>query len=79
MNFAAWSRLPQKWLVARQIAGRLRQQKAATTVSHETIYRFIYAQIRRTQDCLAAHLPRQFNGLPRPQGCAPLIHKRPYP
>ena len=32
------------------IAGRLRQQKAAKTVSHETIYKFIYEQIRRTQD-----------------------------
>ena len=33
-----------------QIAGRLRQQKATAIVSHETIYRFIYAQIRRTQN-----------------------------
>ena len=42
-----------------QIAGRLRQQKAATTVSHETIYRFIYAQIRRTQNYDWRHyLPR---------------------
>ena len=42
-----------------QIAGRLRQQGAATTVSHETIYRFIYAQIRRTQNYDWRHyLPR---------------------
>jgi len=33
-----------------QIAGALRRQKAATTISHESIYRFIYAQIRRTND-----------------------------
>jgi IS30 family transposase len=33
-----------------QIAGRLRQQKAAATISHESIYRFIYAQVRRTND-----------------------------
>ncbi len=33
-----------------QVAGWLDQQKAATTISHETIYRFIYAQIRRTND-----------------------------
>jgi IS30 family transposase len=33
-----------------QIAGRLRQQNAATTISHESIYRFIYAQVRRTND-----------------------------
>src|SRR5580698_328756 len=42
-----------------QVAGRLRQQKAATTISHESIYRFIYAQIRRTQDYAWRHyLPR---------------------
>ena len=42
-----------------QIAGRLRQQKAAVTVSHETIYRFIYAQMRRTQNGDWRHyLPR---------------------
>lgn len=33
-----------------QVAGWLDQQKAAPTISHETIYRFIYAQIRRTND-----------------------------
>ena len=33
-----------------QIAGWLDRQKVASTVSHETIYRFIYAQIRRTND-----------------------------
>jgi len=42
-----------------QVAGRLRQQKAATTISHESIYRFIYAQIRRTQNYAWRHyLPR---------------------
>ena len=42
-----------------QVAGRLRQQKAATTISHESIYRFIYAQIRRTQDfAWRLYLPR---------------------
>src|SRR6266852_2033433 len=33
-----------------QVAGWLKQQKTATTISHESIYRFIYAQIRRTND-----------------------------
>jgi IS30 family transposase len=33
-----------------QIAGRLGQQQARATISHESIYRFIYAQIRRTND-----------------------------
>ena len=43
-----------------QVAGRLRQQKAMTTVSHETIYRFIYAQIRRTNDgAWRNYLPRR--------------------
>lgn len=43
-----------------QIAGRLQQQHAATTVSHESIYRFIYAQIRRTNDgAWRNYLPRR--------------------
>src|SRR6266481_3770190 len=33
-----------------QVAGWLKRQKEPITVSHETIYRFIYAQIRRTND-----------------------------
>jgi transposase, IS30 family len=42
-----------------QVAGRRRQQNAAATVSHETIYRFIYAQIRRTNNFDWRHfLPR---------------------
>jgi IS30 family transposase len=43
-----------------QIAGRLEQQRAAVTVSHESIYRFIYAQIRRTNDgAWRNYLPRR--------------------
>ena len=43
-----------------QIAGRLKQQKAAVTISHESIYRFIYAQIRRTNDgAWRNYLPRR--------------------
>ena len=42
-----------------QVAGWLERQKGATTVSHESIYRFIYAQIRRTNDGAWRHyLPR---------------------
>lgn len=33
-----------------QVAGRLAQEAGRTVVSHETIYRFIYAQIRRSKD-----------------------------
>ena len=42
-----------------QVAGRLTRQRAERVVSHESIYRFIYAQIRRTND----HSWRRF--LPR--------------
>jgi IS30 family transposase len=42
-----------------QIAGRLACDKAATGISHESIYRFIYAQIRRTNAGSWRHyLPR---------------------
>jgi transposase, IS30 family len=43
-----------------QIAGRLKQQQAAVTISHEGIYRFIYRQIRRTNDgAWRNYLPRR--------------------
>jgi IS30 family transposase len=42
-----------------QIAGRLARENGASMISHETIYRFIYAQIRRTNDFSWRHyLPR---------------------
>ena len=42
-----------------QVAGWLRRQNAKTTISHESIYRFIYAQIRRTNDgAWRRYLPR---------------------
>jgi IS30 family transposase len=42
-----------------QVAGWLTRQNEPLTVSHETIYRFIYAQIRRTNDGAWRHyLPR---------------------
>jgi IS30 family transposase len=42
-----------------QVAGWLERQKVASTVSYETIYRFIYAQIRRTNDgAWRNYLPR---------------------
>jgi len=43
-----------------QVAGRLKRQKAAVTISHESIYRFIYAQIRRTNHgAWRNYLPRR--------------------
>jgi IS30 family transposase len=42
-----------------QIAGRLNREGAAVSISHESIYRFIYAQIRRTNDgSWRRYLPR---------------------
>lgn len=43
------ARLQQGWS-PQQVAGRLAQAPAQPGVSHETIYRFIYAQIARTKD-----------------------------
>jgi len=64
-----------------QIAGRLRQQKAATTISHETIYRFIYAQVRRTNDGAWRHyLPKGRSKRRAPgnrrRSCEDLIKRR---
>ena len=51
-------RLAQGWS-PEQIAGRLKLDKAKLRVSHETIYRFVYAQIRRTNDTRWRHyLPK---------------------
>ena len=51
-------RLSRGWS-PEQIAGRLARAKAATRISHESIYRFIYDQIRRTNDGSWRHyLPR---------------------
>ena len=42
-----------------QVAGRLAREAGTSIISHETIYRFIYAQIRRTNDGAWRHyLPR---------------------
>src|SRR6476469_3620559 len=42
-----------------QVAGRLRLDRGQQVVSYETIYRFIYAQIRRTNDgAWRNYLPR---------------------
>ncbi|WP_439542445.1 transposase, partial [Hyphomicrobium sp.] len=46
---AVLDRLAQGWS-PEQIAGRLSRDSASERVSYETIYRFIYDQIRRTND-----------------------------
>jgi IS30 family transposase len=51
-------RLGQGWSPA-QVAGRLKKEKRRTAISYESIYRFIDAQIRRTNDYSWRHfLPR---------------------
>jgi len=51
-------RLGQGWS-PEQVAGRLAREQAKPSVSHETIYRFIYAQIARTKDYRwRTYLPR---------------------
>jgi transposase, IS30 family len=50
--------LGQGWSPA-QVAGRLKRENKRTVISYESIYRFIDAQIRRTQDYSWRHyLPR---------------------
>ena len=50
--------LEQGWSPA-QVAGRLKKEQRRTVISHETIYRFIDSQIRRTKDYSWRHyLPR---------------------
>lgn len=51
-------RLAMGWSPA-QIAGRLAREKSSSRISHESIYRFIYAEIRRTDDGRWRHYLRQ--------------------
>jgi transposase, IS30 family len=58
LRSAILERLKQGWS-PEQIAGRLAREQAQPSVSHETIYRFIYAQIARTNDfSWRRYLPR---------------------
>ena len=55
---AVMERLGQGWS-PEQIAGRLAREYGRKVISYETIYRFIYAQIRRTDDfSWRRYLPR---------------------
>lgn len=52
------SRLAQGWS-PEQVAGRFAHEHGTPVISHETIYRFIYAQIARTKDySWRQYLPR---------------------
>ncbi len=60
-----------------QVAGRLAREQGRPVISHESIYRFIYAQIRRTNDgAWRDYLPRaKFKRGRRPgKGGSPALH-----
>ena len=75
-------RLAQGWSPA-QVAGRLAREAGHPVISHESIYRFVYAQIRRTNDGAWRHyLPRAKakRGRRRRTGRSPVSfiqHRRP--
>jgi IS30 family transposase len=55
---AVLARLARGWS-PEQVAGRLAREAGQLVISHETIYRFIYAQMRRTQNfSWRLYLPR---------------------
>lgn len=70
------SRLALGWS-PEQVAGRLAREAGRRVISHESIYRFIYAQIRRTSDfAWRRYLPRakfKRGRRPRPGG-SPALH-----
>jgi transposase, IS30 family len=60
-----------------QVAGRLGREAGKPVISHESIYRFIYAQIRRTNDfAWRRYLPRSKfkRGFRGRKGGSPVIH-----
>jgi transposase, IS30 family len=70
---AVLERLAAGWS-PEQVAGRLAREAGRKLISHETIYRFIYAQIARTKDYSWRHLlPRAKSkrGWRRPRGGSP--------
>lgn len=69
-------RLGQGWSPA-QVCGRLKRENSRTVISYESIYRFIDAQIRRTNDFSWRHyLPRgkSKRGWRGPRGGSPVDH-----
>jgi IS30 family transposase len=72
------NRLSQGWSPA-QVAGRLKKENRQPVISYESIYRFIDAQIRRTQDFSWRHyLPRgkSKRGWRGSKGGSPVDHIR---
>ncbi len=60
-----------------QVAGRLTHEQGKTIISHESIYRFIYAQMRRTTDGSWRHYLPQAKGSRRPSCLLPQCHACP--
>ncbi|MGY3693751.1 IS30 family transposase [Bradyrhizobium sp. USDA 3240] len=77
---AVLQRLRRGWS-PEQIAGRLARECGHKVISHETIYRFIYGQLRRTSDfSWRRYLPRAKSkrGLRGKRGGSPRkLHRRP--
>jgi IS30 family transposase len=75
-------RLARGWS-PEQVAGRLARESGRAVISHETIYRFIYAQIRRTDDGRwRLYLPRGkrrrgWRGKPGGSPASFIKHRRP--
>jgi IS30 family transposase len=70
---AVLERLGRGWS-PEQVAGRLAREHGRKVISHESIYRFIYAQISRTSDfSWRRYLPRARSkrGLRGKKGCSP--------
>jgi len=62
-----------------QVAGRLAREAGERVISHETIYRFVHAQMKRTNNCAWRHyLPRGKwkRGWRSKGGGAPRFHAR---
>ena len=70
---AVLERLSRGWS-PEQVAGRLAREYGRKVISYESIYRFIYAQIRRTDDfSWRRYLPRgkSKRGIRSKKGCSP--------
>ena len=75
------ARLHQGWS-PQQVAGRFALESGRTVISHETIYRFIYAQLARTKNYNWRHYLPQGQvqaGLAGPQRRQPCLFHRPPP
>ncbi len=76
LQTAVLDRLARGWS-PEQVSGRLALEAGQKVISHESLYRFVYAQIRRTNDFSWRHyLPRAKykRGLRAGKGGSPALH-----